>query len=221
MEELRQIIKDIAAATAAHYPNYVSSEDIEQDIWVAYLSSGSMQNLVGGEGWEKKLSSTLRKVAYQKAGDEEAAVHGYASEDVYHYSIPVIKTLLEDAFTYEDWQSFGSSGDGQPRARGQVNETGDRMAMLADVKSAWESIPVEQNTLVYDYYKHAHNYERLGTLYNISPAAARSRLERAVKAVQRQLGRKSPADMRKGYEGRRRAYGVAEAQARTESDWNG
>jgi len=219
-DELNELIDKIAASVAASYPGYVSAGDLAQEMWAHYLSKPSMSTLVGCEGWEKALGATLKKVAYSYAAGEEAAVHGYEPEDVYHYSIPVIRVLLEDAFTYEDWQSFAVKGDGQPHAKGQVNETGDRMAMLADVKQAWEALSPEQNSLIFDYYKHAHNFERLGILYNITPGAARSRLDRAVKALQRQLGRKSPADMRQGFSGRRVGSTAASLSA-VDRDWNG
>jgi DNA-directed RNA polymerase specialized sigma24 family protein len=220
---MHELVKKVSGHVASSYPSYITADDVAQNIWIwVYEHVNTVADLVrNDESWERKLYATMSRVGHEASLREEAETNGYSPEDVYHYSVPVIRTLLEDAFDYQDWQSFGSFGDGQPKAKAQANQTGDRIAMLADVKSAWEKLNGDQKDTICMYFAELHNYEKLGQALGISPNAARQRLDRAVKALQRGLGRKSVSDMQQGYSSRRRSFGNAEARAVNERNYSG
>lgn len=221
-DEFMRVVSKTASSVAFKFPLYVTEEDLSQEMYLYALSTPSAVALMkSDQDWPVKLAPILKKVGYEYAQREEAHANGYEPEDVYHYSEPVLRTLLEDAFVYEDWQSFQAFGDGQPRAKGQVNETGDRMAMLSDVKAAWSRLPKEKQEIVFVYYAHFKNYGKLGEWLGISYDAARQRLNRAVGALQRELGRKTSSDMRKGFTGRTEPSTNAAARYAVERDYCG
>lgn len=199
------MVKNVARSVSGQYPSFVTQEDTEQALWLwLYDKRASVLQTVedSPQDWEAKIASTMRKVASSHCAQEKASVEGYSVEDLYRYTIPKIKNLLPDVFSYTDWQSFGQHGDGQPTQKAQANTTGDRVAELVDIKAAVQRLPDETKELL--YLVHAMNYtaENLADHFSISTEAAKKRSQRAYGAVQRELGRKDtsetpgPADRR-------------------------
>ena len=153
LDSLRPLVEMAAKNTAHKWPSYVSAEDVEQEIWLwVFEKEASITSAMKADDWEAKIYSTMTKVASTSAAKEDQQTNGYSKEDTYVYSVAVIETLLESCFTYEDWQSFGNFGDGQPHAKGQVNEAGDVLAMLADVKAGMAELKKEyREVLLYRF----------------------------------------------------------------------
>lgn len=191
------MVKSVARSVSSNYPAYVTSEDTEGHLWVwIYDKRSTLLQAVEDDpqDWERKIASTLRKVASDYCAKEKAAAEGYSTEDLYRYSIPKIKNLLPDAFDYQDWQSFGQHGDGQPTAKPQANQTGDRIAELVDIRSAIKALPDDTKELLYLVHVHHYTTENLADHFEIGHEAAKKRLQRSYGAVQRELGRKDPDD---------------------------
>ena len=135
--KFKPMVKQIAASVSRNYPSSIDAADTEQQLWLwLYEKRTSVLQTVedSPNEWEAMIASTMRKVAFDHCAKEKAAVEGYSAEDLFRYSIPKIKGLLPDVFDYSDWQSFGLKGDGQPGAKPQANQTGDRMVELIDIK---------------------------------------------------------------------------------------
>jgi DNA-directed RNA polymerase specialized sigma24 family protein len=216
------LVERAAVTTVNKWPSYVSVEDVQQELWLwAYEKQASVEKAQKIDGWEAKVYSTMLKVASATASKEDQNANGYTKDDTYIYSVAVIETLLESAFVYEDWQSFGFHGDGQPSAKGQVNETGDIYAMLSDIKAGLADIKEEyREVLFYKYGLHLESdavAEKLG----ITSSTVRNRSARAVKALRDKLGRVNPADLRAGWDNRREAIGMERAQIQTERQYEG
>lgn len=221
-DTLEPLVKRAASATAAKWPSYVSAEDVAQELWLwAYENQNSVESAMRAGDWEAKVYSTMLKVASSAASTEDQQTSGYTKDDTYVYSVGVIETLLESVFDYTDWQSFGFRGDGQPTAKGQVNETGDVVAMLSDVKSALAEIKQEYREVLFYRFglhlTHEDVAERLGVTFN----AAQKRHKRAIEALRDKLGRVSPADLRTGWDNRREVFGNERSQIMTERQYEG
>lgn len=199
------MVKNVARSVSGQYPSFVTQEDTEQALWLwLYDKRASVLQTVedSPHEWEAKIASTMRKVASSHCAKEKASVEGYSVDDLYRYTIPKIKNMMPDVFSYTDWQSFGQHGDGQPTAKAQANTTGDRVAELVDIKAAVGRLPDETKELL--YLVHVFNYtaENLGDHFEISAEAAKKRAQRAYGAVQKELGRRdtdespSPAERR-------------------------
>jgi DNA-directed RNA polymerase specialized sigma24 family protein len=216
------LVERAAVTTVNKWPSYVSVEDVQQELWLwAYEKQASVEKAQKIDGWEAKVYSTMLKVASATASKEDQNANGYTKDDTYVYSVAVIEVLLESAFEYEDWQSFGSHGDGQPRAKGQVNETGDMIAMLSDVKAAMAEISESHREVLFYRYGLHLKWEDVGVYFGIGKQAAQSRSSRAVNALREKLGRVNPADLRAGWDNRREAIGMERAQIQTERQYEG
>lgn len=193
---MTRMVRDVARSVSSSFPQYVTSEDTEGHLWVwVYEKKSQIQKAVeDGPEWERKIASTLRKVASDYCAREKAAVEGYSVEDLYRYTIPKIKALLPDIFEYQDWQSFGLKGDGQPSSKPLANQTGDRIAELIDVRAAVKALPEETKELLYLVHVYHYTAENVAEHFEISLEAAKKRMQRAYGAVQKSLGRRDPSE---------------------------
>jgi len=196
------MVTDIAKQVSYKFPRSVLREDIEQELWLwAYQNAKSISKKIesDAETWIEQVATTMRKQALQFGKDELASAEGRAVIDHQKYSVNEIRALLPDIFDHEDWQSFAMASDGQPKSKGMANATGDRLAGLVDVKAAVGKLKDDQYNAIVWHYKLGYSFETLAEEYDCSTDAARKRVERAVKAVQRVLGTVPPQE----YTGRR------------------
>lgn len=194
---LYPMVKQVARSVSSSFPHYVTSEDTEGHLWVwVYDKKSTLVKLVEDDpqDWERKIASTMRKVAFDYCAKEKAAVEGYSVDDLYRYTIPKIKSLLPDIFEYADWQSFGVKGDGQPGSKPLANQTGDRIAELVDIRAAVKRLPEETKQLLYLVHVYQYTAENLAEHFDITHEAAKKRSQRAYGAVQRELGRRDPGE---------------------------
>lgn len=197
-DQIMPVVKSVATQVSSKFPSYVQYDDtLGALLLFIYQKRDSIERAVeDGPGWEAKISSTLRKVAYDHCEKEKAQAEGYDPADIYRYSVPKIKSLIADAMDYENWQSFSTFGDGQPRAAAQTY--GDRVTELIDIKTALTQLNDDTyNFLVYQY-KYSYTLEEVAEALEISLEAAKKRSQRAMKGLQKQLGRKEPVTPYKG-----------------------
>lgn len=221
-ELMAPLVERAAVTTVNKWPSYVSVDDVQQELWLwAYENQGSVEKAQRIDGWEAKVYSTMLKVASATASKEDQNANGYTKDDTYIYSVAVIEVLLESVFEYEDWQSFGLHGDGQPSAKGQVNETGDMVAMLSDIKAAMAEIKEEYREILFYRFGLHWTHVQFAEVNGITDRAAEGRTRRAVKALRERLGRVNPADLRSGWDNRREVIGSERAQIQTDRQYEG
>jgi DNA-directed RNA polymerase specialized sigma24 family protein len=220
--DLTPLVERAAANTAFKWPSYVTAEDVAQELWIwAYSRQNSIETAMRDGDWEAKVYSTMLKAASEAASKEDRATNGYSKDDTYVYSKAVIETLLDSAFTYEDWQSFGVFGDGQPSAKGQVNETGDVVAMLSDVKAALAEVKKEYREVLFLRHAEQLTDEAIGARIGMTRTGANNRHTRAINAVRDVLGRINIADLRQDAGDRYEVMGNAQANAITDRLYEG
>lgn len=217
------MVKNVARSVSSAYPAFITAEDTEQALWLwLYDRRASVLQTVedSPEDWEAKIASTMRKVAFDHCAREKAAVEGYSTDDLYRYSIPKIRALLPDVFSYTDWQTFGMKGDGQPTAKGQANETGDRIAELVDVRAALERLPDDTKALIFLVQVWSYTAHNVAEHFDLTLDAAKKRIQRSLGSLQRELGRKSP-DEEPRVSDRRTVRSNAAWSATTTTSWEG
>ena len=196
--QFRQTVRDVARQAASKYPSYVDPQDIEQELYLWLYSSRTwIQDMIANEPEEAtgKVTSMMRKAAFDLCNKEKAAAEGYHPSDVFRYSAHKITKLLPDVLDYEDWQSFGQHGDGQPTGKAQANTTGDRIVEIIDIKGAIENLSPETYALIKMQYQYHCSWDEIAEALEIQPEAAKKRGQRAIKAIQKELGYKAPDEL--------------------------
>lgn len=222
-EAFRKLVRDTAYSTSKNFPAYVEVSDVEQELYLWLYSKrtwiiSQMEDDVAKA--TSAITAIMRKVAFDHCNKEKAATEGYDEEDVYRYRVPAIKRLLVDVFDYLDWQSFGSRGDGQPSSKPQANETGDRVAELIDVKIGLGKLNDDQYNVIVWKYKYSWSDQNVADTLEISEEAAKKRHQRALVALQKQLGYKDPSEVHKAPE-RRSVRSNAASRATASNSYDG
>jgi len=204
-DKLMPLVKSVALSVSRSFPAYVETADTEGELllWLFQKKTWVKKTVESTPvGWESIVSSLMRKAAFEYCNKEKAAAEGYDPSDIYRYSIPKIQSLIVDAFDYEDWQTFGLKGDGQPTARPQANTTGDRIVELIDIRSALQKLTEESyNSLIYQF-KYGYSMAEAAEQLDITEEAAKKRAQRALKGLQKQLGYKTPDELHRRSDGR-------------------
>lgn len=215
-------VQRAVSIAASKFPSHHDTNDIEQSVWVWVLENkNTVTRILTEEDGPERLSAHLVKVAQGAYKKEDAAVYGYSQEDVFYYSVDLIKSILEVVFRYEDWQSFALSQDSQPKAKSEPATGGNNLASYADVKSAVEKLPEDYYNLILWRYKYGYTFTRIGEETGTTKQSVQERHNRAMKAIQALLGQMPMSDLRNGYDGRREARNNASGVARVERDYEG
>lgn len=222
-EKLAPLLKNVADSVSRSFPSYIDPEDTLSALYVWAYENRKMINqiMADAESWERRLYHLITKAANTHVLKEDAAVNGYSEDDTFLYSADVVKELLSVVWDYEDWQSFGLNGEpGMPRSQKLVNQGGDWIAMLCDIKRALKALGDDQYNILVWVYKYHWTHENLAEELEISKEAASKRVSRAVGAVRKELGLKPLSDLQRGHSARSKV-GTAEALAISERQYEG
>ena len=219
-KQVLPLLKRVAGATARNFPSYVQADDVESEliVWL-YQNKSSISKMIeeNPEDWQSKLGNTARKVAVTYCSSEKSDAEGQGRESGYLYSVHKLRSLLPDVFNYEDWQTFGQSGDGQPRGKAIVSHGNTRTAELIDIKRAIDTLPDQVQLSLELYYGRGLSMAAVASETDTALETTKKRLQRALTALQKALG---PQDRQAHYQ-RRTVRSNAAWQAATSHDYSG
>lgn len=208
-------VSAVARSVGKTYRAYTSFEDIEQELWITVY--GAPDHFRRYMAAPEAANAALGRAAHKYCEKQRTALLG-ASEPTYDlYSPKAVRLLLEDAFNYEDWQSFASKGDTQPRAK-RIEATSDRIAMLIDVKVATDKLPEREYSIIIGRFKYRYDDDQMADMLEVSPVSVRKLVERAVKALTDLL---NPSPEAREYVERRKVKSNAAARAEVSHSWDG
>jgi len=208
------MIAQIATETKRRFP-MLEREDIAQELWLWALEHDEkVQEWLGeGKRGEGRLAKSLRRRARAYAIREKAAVVGYEPEDNYFYSTGLLRELIPQALDRESWAESGTASEtGKLSRTTPPSEGGNRIAMLADVRSALEAGTETDKELLWTHFGLQMDEEEHALVLGVTVDTFRKRVNRAVQRVQRRLGGAKPDGL---YVGSRRAMSNAQALAMT------
>lgn len=223
-KRLTPAVERAASIASSNFPAHHDLADVKQEIWAWIMENRtSVTKMMDRENdaSDKALFNLLVKVAQTYLRGEDAAVYGYDPEDVFNYSLDLIKSILEVVFIHEDWQSFAQAANpGMPRAKAEPATSGNNLASYADVSRAITSLPEDQYNLLVWRYKYHETFAQIGEHLGLSRQAAQQRHEVAVSAIQQFLGKRDLSGVRNPAEVPYRPGNAASA-ARAEHDYEG
>lgn len=223
-ELLTAAVDRAAAAATSKFPAHHDISDVKQELWVWIMQKKNTVSelMEKSEGSDQLLVDLMTKVAMTFLKKEDAATYGYGEEDVFNFSVEMIKSILEVVFKHEDWQSMAQAiGDGMPRQRSEPATAGNNLASYADVSRAISTLSEDHYNLLVWRYKYGYTFQQIGDEQGITKQGAQDRHRAAVSAIQQRLGKRDLTDFRRGYDGRTEPQGNASMQARIERDYEG
>lgn len=222
-ELLTPAVERAASIAASKFPSHHDISDVKQELWAWILENkNTVARILDEENGDKVLITYLVRAAQTHLKTEDAQSYCYAEEDVFHYSLDLIKSVLEVVFTHEDWQSLSQFiGDGTPRQKSDPATSGDNLASYADISRAITELPEVQYNLLVWRYKYQKTFNYIGDQMGITKQAAQQRHEGALSAIQQALGKRDLNELRNGSEGHLRPRNRVSSQARVDHDYNG
>ena len=223
-EAVTPVVEEAARKVASRFPSHHDISDIKQEMWVAVMERReSIADMMSkSEGSTKLLENLLIKIGNSYLKGEDAAVYGYDEEDVFNYSVELIRNILEVVFVHENWQSLASAiGDGMPRQKSDPATSGNNLASYADVSRVVEELPEDQYNVLVWRYKYHRTFQQIGDDAGITRQGAQDRHRAALSAIQQALGKRDLSEFRRGYSGRQPNRSSESMSIQIDRDYNG
>lgn len=137
---------------------------------------------------DNKIRYSCRMHCLRIVAEERRRRSALERGDSHYYNMATIREVLPDIFDQEDWygQSVVSDGPKRPTAPSEGN---NRLAMIVDVKAAFEALDGEDQMILESRFKNGGvEYEQLGEVLEVSARTARRREDRAVSRLVERLG---------------------------------
>lgn len=201
---LEDLIPSVVNTIHRRFRQWVERADLMQEAWAFVLSKADQFNATLDEEnetfrkWnEKKIAWQIRRNLERYARKEKAAKSGYKINDEIYYDtitiaqlLPfVIKSAMNDTALE---QSQVLINDGQPRKPSAPAEGGNLLAMLVDIKQAYEKLDKEDQEILRLRYHEAVTLQHLAEYLECAVSTADRRCNNALRALQNNLGGDSP-----------------------------
>jgi len=216
-DKIMPLVKNVASSVSSKFPPYVLASDTEGTLllWIYQNRSHVESAVEDGPEWEAKIASTLRKVAFDHCNSEKAGAEGYNPEDVYRYQTERIRAIIPIALDYQGWQPYDVWDEGVNMYRKEK----PTLEEVVDIKDGISKLAKEARALIILQYKYGWYAQDLADALDITLEAARKRSQRALRALQKQLGYKDPLTSFKGV--RRPSRTNASARAELQNMYEG
>lgn len=187
IERMKTQIASIAGNTARSFSGYVTSDDVQQEIWVWLLENKQTVNRYEQESeGAKKLNFVMKQKATTYAQKQKAAKLGYAPEDIADYSVKTLKELLTDVFDYENWESGSVDYGSTPKAK-RIESTGERVTSLIDIKAKLEGLDERNYNIIVAKFKYHQSDQEIADMLEVGINSAPTSINRAVLALSKLL----------------------------------
>ena len=184
----------IAAHVADEYHKkytMVEREDIKQSLYEWFVSHPrklTEWEKLGNRSAQNLLYRSLRNQALDYCQLWKSKSIGYEMSDLFYYEADVIEALLP-AILRGDIAEAPKLNLGMPGRPSAPAEGGNLMAMMAEIKVAYDTLNKEDKSILFLKYANSLDYSSIATELQLSSDdAARMRHNRAIKKVINRLG---------------------------------
>ena len=184
------VVIHVAAEYHKKY-SMIELDDIKQSLYEWFITHPKKLAEWGEQG-EKDTKNLLYRSLRNQALDYcqlwRAKSIGYEVSDLFYYDPDVIEALLP-AVIRGDFNDAPKLNLGMPGRPPAPSEGGNTMAMMVDIKSAFDSLNAEDKSILYLKYVDSMSYGAIAEELKIpSDDASRMRHNRAIKKLITRLG---------------------------------
>jgi len=183
----------VIAVSAEYHKKYdmVELEDIKQSLYQWFLEHPNKLNeweAIGKKDAKNLIYRSLRNQALDYCQRWKAKTLGYEVSDLFYYDIEMVEALLPPVLRGEFGvtHKLNLGKTGKPPAPA---ESGNLMAMMVEVSSAYKKLSTEDRAVLFYKYAESLEYGAIASLMEIgSEDAARMRHNRAIKKLITRIG---------------------------------
>jgi hypothetical protein len=169
----------------------VEREDIKQSLYEWFVSHPrklTEWEKLGNRSAQNLLYRSLRNQALDYCQLWKSKSIGYELSDLFYYEADVIEALLP-AILRGDIAEAPKLNLGMPGRPSAPSEGGNLMAMMAEIKVAYDTLSKEDKSILFLKYANSLDYSSIATELQLSSDdAARMRHNRAIKKIINRLG---------------------------------
>ena len=175
--------------------NLVSADDLigEANLWMAkHLDKVHLWRDQGRHG-QNKLRNACRQRCLTIIAKERKRKSGLQQGDIFYYTAAMIRELLPDIWEEDDWTNSSSGGHDEVRGPSRPAEGNNRLAMIADVRSGFYSLPEADRMFLEDFYRDGGvTADVMAARLEVSERTVRRRDDRILEKMVERLGGEPP-----------------------------
>lgn len=201
---LDDLVPSVVVTIHRRFRVYTEKADLLQEAWAFVLSRADAFNeLLDIESetqrkWnEKKIAWQIRRTLERYARKEKAAKSGYHINDEAYYDTVTIAQLLPFVITsFINDSALEQSqilvNDGQPRKPAAPAEGGNLLAMLVDIKKAYEKLDKDDQELLRMRYYDNLTLQVISEYLECAISTTDRKCGQAMRRLQNNIGGESP-----------------------------
>jgi RNA polymerase sigma factor (sigma-70 family) len=201
---LDDLVPSVVTTIHRRFRTYTERGDLLQEAWAFVLSRAehfneilSDENEVQRKWNEKKVAWQIRRCLERYARKEKATKSGYHLNDEAYYDTVTISQLLP--FVIKSFisdtaleQSQILVNDGTPRKPSAPAEGGNLLAMLVDIKKAYEKLEKQDQEILRLRYHDNLTLQLISEYLECAISTADRRCTQALRKLQNNIGGDSP-----------------------------
>lgn len=146
-----------------------------------------------GRHGQNKLRNACRQRCLTLIANERKRRSGHENGDVFYYSAQMLREILPDIFDEDDWTSGGMGTGEEIRGPSRPAEGNNRLAMVADVRSAFYSLPDQDQHFLREMYEDGGlPLDMIALRWEITERTVRRREDRIFEKMVERLGGEPP-----------------------------
>lgn len=165
----------------------------EANLWmVQHVDKVVLWQTQGRHG-KNKLRNACRQRCLTVIARERRKRSGLEGGDIFYYSAVILKDILPDIFDEDDWATGSVVNDSDVKGPSRPSEGNNRIAMIADVRSAFFSLPERDRQILSDLYEDGGlAIEVVAAQWDVTERTIRRREDRILEKMVERLGGDAP-----------------------------
>lgn len=201
---LDDLVPSVVTTVFRRYRSFTEKADLLQEAWAFVLSRADAFNeLLEVEGevqqkWnEKRIAWQIKRTLERYARKEKAAKSGYQTNDEAYYDTITIGQLLPFVIKSSILKSALEQSqilinDGQPRKPSAPAEGGNLLAMLVDIKKAYDKLEKDDQEILRLRYYDNLTLQLIAEYLECAVSTADRRCTQAIRKLQNEIGGDTP-----------------------------
>jgi RNA polymerase sigma factor (sigma-70 family) len=198
------LVPSVASSITRRYRNWVEKDDVVQECYTWIMTRAEhFTELLNDENelqrkWnEKRIVWQMRRHAERYARREKAKKSGYQINDEAYYDTVTIAQLLPFVIkSYINDSALEQSqiliNDGTPKRPSAPAEGGNLLAMLVDIKKAFEALDKDEQEILTLRYHENQTLQLMAEYLECSVSTVDRKINQALRKVQEEMGGSSP-----------------------------
>ena len=173
----------------------VTADDLvgEANLWlVKHIDKVRLWRDQGRHG-QNKLRNACRQRCLTIIANERKKRSGLQPGDIFYYTPVMVRELLPDIWDEDDWATGSTSSAEERRSPSRPSEGNNRLAMVADIRSAFFTLSKKDQAFLDDFYRDGVlSVDAMAASMEVTERTIRRRDDRILEKLVERLGGEPP-----------------------------